>query len=125
MRHGALKVKVQLLCGDAFAMGPGKADLLDAIARHGSISGGGRALDMSYRRAWLLVDEMNRCFSAPLVETLRGGGRERGARLTETGQMVLAQYRALEAQAAGLLQGEPYARLTDLLRTPALPSDPR
>lgn len=56
MRVGALKLKLQLVCGDGFALGPGKADLLDAIAREGSISAAGRALGMSYRRAWLLVD---------------------------------------------------------------------
>jgi hypothetical protein len=63
-----LKLKLQLYCGDEIAMGPGKADLLEAIAREGSISAAGRALGMSYRRAWLLVDTMNRCFRAPLVE---------------------------------------------------------
>ena len=80
MRIGPLKLKLQLACGDGFAMGRGKADLLDAIAAQGSISGAGRALGMSYRRAWLLVDEMNRCFADRLVETLAGGGRERGTR---------------------------------------------
>jgi molybdate transport system regulatory protein len=68
MSEGAiLKLKIQLYCGDEIAMGPGKADLLEAIAREGSISGAGRAMDMSYRRAWLLVDAMNRCWKAPLV----------------------------------------------------------
>ena len=55
-----LKIKVQIYSGDEIAMGPGKADLLDAIAREGSISAAGRALGMSYRRTWLLVDVMNR-----------------------------------------------------------------
>jgi molybdate transport system regulatory protein len=54
---------------------------------------------MSYRRAWLLVDEMNRCFADKLVETLTGGGRDRGARVTATGRIVLAAYRELEAAA--------------------------
>ena len=71
MRIGALKLKLQLFCGDAIAIGPGKADLLDAIARGGSISAAGREMGMSYRRSWLLVDEMNRCWSAPLVEAHR------------------------------------------------------
>lgn len=91
-----LKIKAQVLCGDEFAMGPGKADLLDAIAREGSISAAGRAMGMSYRRAWLLVDTMNRCWSQPLVEATAGGGQGKGARLTPQGREVLAAYRALE-----------------------------
>lgn len=79
MKLGPLWLKIQIACGDALAMGPGKADLLEAIIAHGSISAAGRALGMSYRRAWLLVDEMNRCFDPVVVETIKGGGRERGA----------------------------------------------
>lgn len=94
---GALKIKAQILCGEEFAMGPGKADLLDAIAKEGSISAAGRALGMSYRRSWLLVDTMNRCWTAPLVETTAGGGKGKGARLTPLGREVLKGYRALEA----------------------------
>ncbi len=95
-----LKLKAQLLCGDEIAIGPGKADLLDAIALHGSISAAGRALGMSYRRAWLLVDTMNRCWADPLVETAAGGAKGGGARVTEMGQAVLAGYRRLEAAMA-------------------------
>ena len=122
MRVGALKLKLQLACGDGFALGPGKADLLDAIGREGSISAAGRALGMSYRRAWLLVDEMNRCFATPLVETLRGGGRERGARLTEAGAAMLADYRALEAATATIADHPAYRRLAAALRD--VPLDP-
>jgi molybdate transport system regulatory protein len=67
-----LKLKLQLYCGSEIAMGPGKAVLLQAIGRTGSISAAGRALGMSYRRAWLLVDTMNRCFGKPLVEAQSG-----------------------------------------------------
>lgn len=81
-------------------MGPGKADLLEAIDRAGSISGAGRELGMSYRRAWLLVDVMNRCWKERLVETMSGGGRERGARLSPFGREVLCGYRALEQHVA-------------------------
>lgn len=102
MRVGNLKVKMQLLCGEEIAFGPGKADLLEAIDREGSISAAGRALGMSYRRAWLLVDAMRRCWSDPLVETLAGGGKERGARVTEHGRAVLHAYRTLEEAVAGL-----------------------
>ena len=98
-----LKLKAQLFCGPEIAMGPGKAALLDAIAATGSISGAGRALGMSYRRAWLLVDVMNRCWEAPLVETAAGGSHGGGARVTPLGMEILAAYRRLEAaiEAAG------------------------
>ena len=119
MRTGHLKLKLQLLCGDSFALGPGKADLLEAIDREGSISAAGRALDMSYRRSWLLVDEMNRCFRDKLVETRTGGGRERGARLSPAGRAALAAYRDLEAQAARAAGSPAYERLRDMmLETP-------
>ncbi|MEI5686219.1 MULTISPECIES: winged helix-turn-helix domain-containing protein [Sphingomonas] len=121
MKLGPLWVKLQLACGDALALGPGKAELLAAIGTHGSISAAARAMGMSYRRAWMLVDEMNRCFDPPVVETLRGGGQERGARITETGAAVIAAYRALEAQAATLADHSAYHQLRDLLRTEPLP----
>ncbi len=80
-------------------MGPGKADLLDAIGEAGSITGAARRMGMSYRRAWLLVETMNRSFSAPLVQSQRGGRRGGGARLTEAGHEALRRYRAMEAKA--------------------------
>jgi molybdate transport system regulatory protein len=96
--------RLRILYGSAIAMGPGKADLLDAISRTGSIAAGGRALGMSYRRAWLLVDTMNRCFREPLVDATKGGPSGGGARLTPFGAAVLARYRALEADAAEALR---------------------
>ena len=91
----ALKMRLQFLCGDEIAMGPGKADLLDAIATTGSISGAARNIGMSYRRAWLLVDTMNRCWADPVVETVAGGSQEKGARLSEFGQLLLSSYRSI------------------------------
>jgi molybdate transport system regulatory protein len=116
VKLGSLWLKLQIACGDAVAMGPGKADLLEAIAAEGSISRAAAAMGMSYRRAWLLVDEMNRCFDPPLVETLRGGGTERGARVTETGEAVLAAYRELEREAESLAERPAHARLREHLR---------
>jgi molybdate transport system regulatory protein len=112
-----LKLKLQLYCGDEIAMGPGKADLLEAIAREGSISAAGRAMGMSYRRAWLLVDTMNRCFAEPLVETHPGGGKQAGAKLTPAGEEALAAYRALSEQVAGGVSGAGYAALERAIRT--------
>jgi len=84
----------------SIAMGPGKADLLDAIAATGSISAAGRKMQMSYRRAWLLVETMNACFREPLVETLIGGQHGGGARVTPLGEEVVRRYRQMEAKAA-------------------------
>jgi molybdate transport system regulatory protein len=80
----------------AIALGPGKADLLDAIASSGSISAAARALGMSYRRAWVLVATMNGCFARPLVAT--SSRRSAGAALTPEGRRVLALYRSIEAR---------------------------
>ena len=110
-----LKIKLQIYRGDEIAMGPGKADLLDAIADHGSISAAARALGMSYRRAWLLVDTMNRCWSGLLVETAPGGNPRAGARVTEKGREVLARYRSLQATAENA-RGADWATLSSLLR---------
>lgn len=110
-----LKIKIQIHCGEEIAMGPGKADLLEAIRAHGSISAAGRAMDMSYRRAWLLVDAMNRCWSAPLVHTAPGRSASGGARLTPLGEEVLAHYRALQDGIANAARGADYDALASRL----------
>ena len=92
--------KIRLLVGAVVALGPGKAELLEAIARSGSISAAARSMSMSYRRAWLLVDAMNMAFQQTLVETLTGGNGGGGARLTDFGEDVLHRYRRMEARAA-------------------------
>lgn len=96
----ALQPRLRILLGAAIAIGPGKADLLDAIDRCGSISGAARELGMSYRRAWQLADVMNRAFRERLVEAGSGGVRGGGAQLSPFGHEVLARYRAMEAKAA-------------------------
>ena len=92
--------KIRILAGAVVAIGPGKADLLAAIARTGSISAAARQMGMSYRRAWLLVEAMNAAFRQPLVETLTGGEGGGGARVTAPGEEVLRRYRAMESRAA-------------------------
>jgi molybdate transport system regulatory protein len=84
----------------SIAMGPGKADLLDAIDETGSISAAARKLGMSYRRAWLLVETMNLSFREPVVETLAGGRSGGGAQVTELGHEVVTRYRAMDAKAS-------------------------
>jgi molybdate transport system regulatory protein len=81
-------------------LGPGKARLLEAIAEAGSISAGARAMGMSYKRAWDLVEETGRLAGAPVVETRAGGPQGGGARLTPAGEALLATFRAIEKAAA-------------------------
>ena len=92
--------QIRVLLGSAVAIGPGKATLIEAIGRTGSISGAAREMGMSYRRAWVLVDTMNRCFASELVNTATGGPGGGGAQVTELGRDVVARYRAMEAKAA-------------------------
>lgn len=82
--------------GASLAIGPGKVALLEAIAETGSISAAARSLRMSYRRAWDLVDETNRCLVRPAVQTASGGARGGGAALTPTGEALVRRYRGLE-----------------------------
>jgi molybdate transport system regulatory protein len=121
-----VRPRIRIVCGEEIALGPGKADLLAAIAAEGTIAGAARRLDMSYMRAWSLVKTMNRCFRAPLVETVRGGSVRGGAVLTAVGEEVLALYRRMEA--ASLTGLEPaWLRLRPFLKTSAArtPRKPR
>jgi len=88
---------MRVLVGERRAMGPGKADLLEAIDRSGSLVDAARELGMSYMRAWRLVREMNDSFQHPLVELRRGA--HGGAHVTAAGREVLALYREMERAA--------------------------
>jgi molybdate transport system regulatory protein len=77
-------------------LGHGKIELLEHIRETGSISAAGRAMDMSYRRAWLLVSDLNRMFHEPVVESQRGGQKGGGAVLTEFGEELLRRFRGME-----------------------------
>jgi molybdate transport system regulatory protein len=87
-------------------LGPGKADLMERVAEHGSIRAAGAAMGMSYRRAWLLADEINRMFREPVIAAKHGGKAGGGAALTPLGEEVLARYRAMEAQARAIYAEE-------------------
>ena len=87
---------LRIVLNDKAYVGPGRADLLEGIARTGSISAAGKEMGMSYKRAWGLVQALNEGFGGPLVETARGGAAQGGAVLTPLGQEVLARYRAME-----------------------------
>ena len=105
------RLRLRIDFGDDAMLGPGKADLLEHIRDTGSIAAAGRRMNMSYKRAWMLVEEMNGAFRDPVVSSTRGGAKGGGARLTEAGEAVLANYRKLEeitaeagAARIGLLQ---------------------
>jgi len=87
-------------------LGAGKIALLEAIETTGSISAAGRAHGMSYRRAWLLVDELNQLFAAPLVAAHHGGPKGGGASLTEEGRRIVALYRGAEAKMRAAAESE-------------------
>lgn len=93
---GAARLRIRIVFGTDAMLGPGKADLLEAIRETGSIAAAGRRMNMSYKRAWMLVEELNGAFRAPLVASTRGGARGGGARLTAAGETVLAHYRKLD-----------------------------
>ncbi len=113
-----LGVRLRVVLEREIAIGPGKADLLEGIATTGSISAAARRMGMSYKRAWLLADTMNRCFRTPLVAAAKGGQAGGGARLTPLGQQVLRRYRSMEARAARGA-GRDLAVLKSLLRRKA------
>jgi molybdate transport system regulatory protein len=93
---GMLSLRIDLPAG---RLGPGKIALLEAIDREGSISAAGRALGMSYKRAWDLVDALNKIVGAPVVDASPGGHRGGGALLTDAGRSLVADYRAIERAA--------------------------
>ena len=119
-RHGEksphLVIRVRLYTGGDIALGPGKADLLEAIRKTGSISAAGRALGLSYRRAWQLVETMNRSFCKPVVEAARGGEHGGGAVVTPFGWDLLTDYRALEKDLEKTA-GRHFDRLSQNLKT--------
>lgn len=109
-------LRFRLVLKSGFALGPGKADLLEAILATGSLAAAGARLEMSPKRVWTLVREMNGAFREPLIETEKGGpGGGGGARVSEFGRAVLARYRAMEREAnAAIATG--YEELRSYLR---------
>ena len=96
-RHAAA-LSVRLRFGVDARIGPGKIALLEAIARTGSIAAAGREMGMSYRRAWLLIDSLNRMFDEPVVHAISGGAHGGGAGLSALGGELVAAYRAMERE---------------------------
>jgi len=103
-RYRGLTLRV--LGRSAAAMGPGKAELIDHIGRTGSISAAAREMKMSYRRAWQLVESLNRTFREPVITTAVGGTRGGGARVTPYGKALVARFRAMEKKASAAIAAD-------------------
>jgi molybdate transport system regulatory protein len=117
-QRGAPRLWIKIDFAGRGQIGPGKIRLLRGIAEHRSIAAAAREIEMSYRRAWLLVDQMNKTFGQPVVETHTGGNAHGGAELTPLGDEIVARYLALleqaQTQSAGKLDElAALIRLTD------------
>lgn len=112
---GPARITLRIDFGPLAALGPGKVRLLEEIAATGSITQAGKAMNMSYRRSWVLVDELNQMFKAPVVATQHGGAKGGGAALTDFGRDLVARYRAAEREATEAVGGH-LAFLRDALR---------
>lgn len=115
MNETILQPRLRLVHRGEIALGPGKADLLEALARTGSLAQAAREMEMSYMRAWSLVRTMNAAFRRPLVTTRRGGQGRGGTALTPTGERVLGLYRKMQARTLRAAAAEA-AALEKLLR---------
>lgn len=108
------RFRMRINAGDVIAIGPGKISLLEAIEETGSITAAAKHLDMSYRRAWLLLDELNRCLRKPAVDSAKGGTHGGGSEVTAVGRQLIALYRSVEATASKACQAD-IAQLIALL----------
>lgn len=108
------RFRLRINKGEEIAIGPGKVALLEAIVATGSITAAAKELGMSYRRAWLLVDDMNRCFKQPIVDSAKGGKEGGGTVVNEMGQEVIRLYRHIE-QVAEASTAKELAKLNRLL----------
>jgi molybdate transport system regulatory protein len=104
--HQAVVLRPHLSIGDAITFGPGKIELLRQVGEGHSISSAARALGMTYKRAWHLIDTLNRGFGKPVIETSTGGRGGGGARLTPLGEELVARYLALQAKLSVALGAE-------------------
>ncbi len=113
------RASIKIDFGTEARLGPGKVRLLELIAETGSISAAARQMEMSYRRAWLLIDEVNGIFGKPVVETATGGTGGGGAKITPFGEAVVAAFRDIESNATELVQTRLAKLLTQRVRREA------
>lgn len=111
-----VRFRMRIRSGDAVALGPGKVALLEAVHEYGSISAAARSLDMSYRRAWLLIDELNRSLKSPATHSEQGGQSGGGCSLTPVGETIVRLYRDVEEEAKRSCAKQ-IAELTRLIRS--------
>jgi molybdate transport system regulatory protein len=107
--------RIRVVFGRNVALGPGKVELLEQIARTGSLRKAAAAMEMSYMRAWTLVQTMNQCFRKPVVVTKRGGAEGGAATITDEGKVVLSLYRQIESQSLAATKSS-QAQLSRYLR---------
>ena len=107
--------RFRVVCGDNIALGPGKMELLGLLIETGSLNEAAKRLEMSYMRAWTLVQTMNQCFHEPVVIAERGGKTGGGMKVTEAGHRALALYQEIEATARKATAA-PWRSLQKLLR---------
>lgn len=106
-------IRPRIRLGESVLIGPGKVELLRAVAEHGSISAAARALGMGYKRAWSLLDELQRSIPVPIIETATGGSKGGGAQVTAAGGELLKHYDELDT--ACRLAAEPALKKLDRL----------
>ncbi len=111
------KFRMRVTVEEVIAVGPGKIALLEAIRREGSIVAAAKSIEMSYRRAWLLIEELNQCLKKPAVASIKGGQHGGGTGLTEVGEQLIALYRSIEEKAARACSAE-VEQLLKLLGNP-------
>jgi molybdate transport system regulatory protein len=113
--------RLRIVFDDDIRLGPGKVDLVAAVARTGSIAAAGRELGMSYRRAWLLIDEINRLFRQPVVLASAGGTRGGGAQVTPFGRALVEAYRRIEDRLRDAMREELAPFASDIVPHPGGP----
>jgi molybdate transport system regulatory protein len=101
-----IKAAIKVDFGNSLRLGAGKIRLLTLVAETGSISAAAREMEMSYRRAWLLIGEMNEMFGSPVVETSAGGSGGGGAKITEHGKKLIAVFDELQTEADQLVRAK-------------------
>lgn len=111
------RLSIRIDFGPDLRVGPGKIQLLEEIAALGSIAAGGRALHMSYRRAWELIEDLNKTFGKPVVESKSGGKKGGGATLTPLGLALITRYRAMERAAASATEAHLDALKCEIARS--------
>ncbi len=115
IRETSLRPRLRISSGGDIALGPGKVELLALVKQTGSISEAAKRMEMSYMRAWSLIQTMNACFKEPVVEAVRGGHQRGGAELTETGRRALELYQRMEEASLKTVQTD-WQALRKLLR---------